>query len=121
SGDQSESAEGGRPRGLLAGLGPGCEAAGPHSRPNVFVTQLRPARWPCYDQLQRGDADGPQAGRRAVRTVQGIMSLRSIRSAKSGWMAPARLLALALALMPLGACSLFGTDKDTVNIRDDPA
>jgi outer membrane protein assembly factor BamD len=39
----------------------------------------------------------------------------------SGWMAPARLVALALALVPLGACSLFGGGNDVVNIRDDPA
>jgi outer membrane protein assembly factor BamD len=45
-----------------------------------------------------------------------------LRSTTSRWSAPARLLALALALAPLGACtSLFGDKEEAVNLRDDPA
>jgi outer membrane protein assembly factor BamD len=48
-----------------------------------------------------------------------------MKGAASGWMAGVRVLALLTALAPLGACSsisgLFGSDKDSVNLRDDPA
>jgi len=49
----------------------------------------------------------------------GIMRLRSPTSAPLVRRSLARLFALALCLVPLGACSMF--DKDTVNIPDDPA
>jgi outer membrane protein assembly factor BamD len=53
------------------------------------------------------------------------MGLRDMKSAASGWMPGVRMLVLLAALVPLGACSsisgIFGGDKDSANLRDDPA
>ncbi|MBX6426526.1 MAG: outer membrane protein assembly factor BamD [Variibacter sp.] len=48
------------------------------------------------------------------------MRLRSMTSARLGWFALARLLALALCLAPVAGCSIFD-NADSVNIPDDPA
>src|SRR5215216_827748 len=58
-------------------------------------------------------------GRRPRGMVHGIMRLPSPTWAPMARRSLARLFALALCLVPLGACSMF--DKDTVNIPDDPA
>src|SRR5215204_2854677 len=58
-------------------------------------------------------------GRRPRGMVHGIMRLPSPTWAPMARRSLARLFALSLCLVPLGACSMF--DKDTVNIPDDPA